>query len=70
VYSLPFGFYLLLTIGSKSDHDDLKREMESLKPSSAVSPPGIFFGNMLMLTTFSRALTPESFLKTLLHLCS
>lgn len=60
----------MLTIDSKSENDDLKREMESIKAPSAVCGPHILYDIFLILTTTSRPPTLEASPKTLLHLCT
>lgn len=40
---LHFDSELILMVRSKSENDDSKREMESIKPPSAVSIPSVAF---------------------------
>lgn len=69
VYILPSRCYWILTIDSKSDNDDLKREMESVKVPSAVRVPSVLSKLILILTTSSQPPILEASLKTLLHPC-
>lgn len=70
VYILPSRSYWMLTIDSKSENDDLKREMESVKAPSAVCAPSVLYKLILILTTSSQPLILEASLKTLLHPCT
>lgn len=70
VYILPWRLYWMLTIDSKSDNDDSKQEMESIKAPSAVCVPYILYRLLLILTTSSQPLILEASLKTLLHPCT
>lgn len=63
-------FHRMLIIHSKSENDDLKPEIESMKGPSAVCIPSDFLLVYLILIIASRALILEASLKTLLHLCS
>jgi protein HOOK3 len=70
-YIIYSTFYQMLMINSKSENDDLKREMESIRAPSAVCVPYVFYRDFVsILIVPSRALILEASLKPLLHLCS
>ena len=70
VYNLPSRPYWILILDSKSDNDDLKREMESIKAPSAVCVPYVLYWPLSILTTSSQPLTLVASRKTLLHPCT
>lgn len=70
VYNLPSRPCWMLTLDSKSDNDDLKREMELIKAPSAVCVPYVLYKPLSILTTNSQPLTLGASRKTLLHPCT